>query len=775
MRKILFPLTLIFASASILVAQDGKRITLSGLGSDVTVRRDHRGTPYIEAKNDADLYFAQGYVTASDRLWQMDLMRRLARGETAEIFGAAGLEQDKRWRRFGFAGIADASLKELSPRLRKALDDYARGVNAFIAALDDKTTPIEFRILQYKPRDWTPSDTIVIGKILADALSTTWHNDILRAKLKQELSPAKFADLNNQTTPYDLILFGSDTAPPAALRAGLPGVSSSIVASAESDAEIRRQGLSLIGIYAEDLAASNNWAISGRRTADGKPLLANDPHLAPAAPGIWYMTQLSTPTMRVAGVTVPGSPGIILGHNEHIAWGATNVGPDAQDVYEETFNAAGEYKTPTGWAMPNVRRQAINVRTNLLTTGTTPTALEVIETRNGVIVLQENGKKYALKWTAREPANMEFEAFYGINRAKNWGEFKSALKTYGGATQNFIYADAKGHIGWYAAGRVPLRRKGQGAFPYDGATTDGDWVGYIPFGELPNLYDPPSGLIVTANQRIVGTDYKYQQMARDIASPWRARRIFELLNAKTRITMDDVRDVQLDALSLPLDMFAKAVVASGKVSPATLDALKSWDGRMTADSRGALLANEIRNCVANKIADDNPPVPAGIIRERIVERAIREKLDRWLPSQYSTDDQLYKACDDASRAALSDPKRLGPDPVAWTWGRVFQSRFPHPLAGVPLIGMQFATPVIGLDGSGTSPNVGSGVSMRHIASPGNWDATRLVIPLGESGDPRSPHFKDQFEGWRTGAPMVFPFSKKSVAAAAKETLILAPK
>lgn len=776
MRKTLIAFVFVVVVSPLVIWAQGGKLVLPGLKSEVTARRDTRGIPYIEALNDADLYFAQGYITASDRLWQMDLMRRLARGETAEIFGAQGLEQDKRWRRFGFGEVANQSLGQLSPELRQALNDYTRGVNAYIASLDDKSLPVEFRILQYKPRQWAATDTLVIGKILADALSTTWQNDVLRATLQKSLSPQKFADLNGQVTPYDVLLVGKDAGATRGEMAANVEASAHLTADAKSDADIRAQGLASVGLYAEDLAASNNWVISGKRTADGKPILANDPHLAPTAPGIWYLSHLSTPSMRVSGVTVPGVPGIILGHNEFIAWGATNVGPDVQDVYEETFNETGEYKTPTGWQKPTVRHETINVRGNVLTVGTTPTTFDVTETRNGVIVSEENGKKYALKWTARDPKNQEFEAFFGLNRAKNWDEFKNALKTYGGATQNFVYADVKGPIGWYAAGKIPLRRKGDGSYPYDGSTSDGDWVGYIPFEELPNLYDPPSGLIVTANQRTVGTDYKYYpQFARDIAMPWRARRITELLNPKTKITMDDVRDVQYDVFSIPLDMFAKAVAKSGNVSPETLAVLKDWDGRMTADSRGAVLANELRNCVANKIADDNKPVPAGIIRERIVERAIREKLDRWLPSGYSSDDQLFKACDDSSRASLADPKRLGPDPTTWTWGRIFQSRFPHPLATAPLIGMQFATPIVGLDGSGTTPDVGSNVSMRHIASPGNWDSTRHVIPLGESGDPQSPHFKDEFDAWRTGTPMIFPFTKAAVEKTATEVWILSPK
>jgi penicillin amidase len=235
--------------------------------------------------------------------------------------------------------------------------------------------------------------------------------------------------------------------------------------------------------------------------------------------------------------------------------------------------------------------------------------------------------------------------------------------------------------------------------------------------------------------------------------------------------MDDVRDAQYDDLNMPLDMLAKVIVKNGSASADTLEVLRTWDGRMTPESRGAVLANEIRNCVGNKIAEENKPIPASIIRERIVERAVRENLERWMTGG----NQLFKACDASVRASLADPKRLGPDPATWTWGRMWVSRFQHPLAAAPLIGMQFATPAVPLSGSGQTPNVGSAVSMRLIASPGNWDATRHVIPLGESGDPQSPHFKDQFDAWRTGTPMIFPFTRSAVEAAAKEVQTLSPR
>jgi penicillin amidase len=760
--RTLFTTTVIVTFLSIVSVFSQTETHVNGLFSNVTVRRDSRSIPYIEATNDKDLYFAQGYETARDRLWQMDLLRRVARGQTSEIFGRPTLEEDKRWRRFGFAKVAEDSLGYLSPELRSALEAYAGGVNAYIASLDDKTIPVEFRILQYRPTPWKSTDTIVIGKILADALSTTWRYDLLQASLAS-FDKEKVADLTNEITPYDVVLFGKDV-PVTKIAAKAITVSESLLAAAETDEAIRKASLERVGLDAEGLAASNNWVIAGSRTADGKPILANDPHIAPSVPGIWYMSHLSTPSMRVSGVTFPGVPGIVLGHNDFIAWGATNVGPDVQDLYIEDLNSPA-----------TTRKETINVRSNILKPDTEAVDLDVVVTRHGPIIVQDSGKNYSLQWTALDPKNNEFEAFFLANRAHNWEEFKKALKTYGGASQNFVYADVKGNIGWYAAGRIPLRRTGDGRLPYDGSTNDGDWVGYVPFEELPNLYNPKEGLIVTANQRTTGTNYKYHTIfSRDAASPWRARRIFDRLNAKSKLTMDDVRDTQYDTYNIPLASLAKKIVSLNAASPGTLNMFKSWDGNMTADSVAPLLANEIRNCIGNTIAAENKPIPASIIRERVLFRSIADEQARWLPKTYTSYADFFRGCETIAKRDLAASKRYGPDESKWTWGLATQSTFAHPLAAAPLIGGQFVVPSAPLNASGQTPNVGSGVSMRHITSPGNWDATRHVIPMGQSGDPKSPHYTDQFEAWRTGAPMIFPFSKQAVAAAAKDIVLLVP-
>ncbi|MBS1794579.1 MAG: penicillin acylase family protein [Acidobacteria bacterium] len=765
---------ILIAAAAAGAQTTAKTISVKGLQKTVTVRRDARSIPYIEAASDADLYFAQGFVTASDRLWQMDFMRRVARGQLSELFGERVLEEDKRWRRMGFSGIAERSMATLDPGLRKALEDYARGVNAYIATLDKSTLPVEFRVLQYEPTPWMATDTLCIGKILAEGLSSTWQQDLIRASIGF-LPADKLRDITNNTTPFDLVLYGKDKADAKTLTGGgnsVAAVPESLLKLAERDAELRKSSLERAGFYAEDLAASNNWVISGKRTADGKPLLANDPHLQPAAPNIWYLTHLSTPQNRVAGVTFPGVPGIVLGHNAFIAWGATNVGPDVQDLYRETFNDRGEYKTPAGWEKTIVRTELIKVRKNLLKPETETQTLTVEETRHGPLITDEVGQKWALKWTARDPENQEFEAFFKLNRARDWTEFENALKTYGGASQNFVYAAVKGNIGWYAAGKIPLRRTGDGSVPYDGATNEGDWTGYIPFGELPHLYNPPEGLIVTANQRTVGTDYKYYGiMTRDAANPWRARRIYELLKDRKNVTMDDVRDVQRDVFSRVYKDLADEIVKRGAASPETLAALGGWDGRMTADSKAGLIVNEIRMCVSKKIAEDSK-IPEWVARERLLYWVVKENSARWLPKSFNNYAELLKSCDESARKSLSDPKRFGADETKWRWGAQFAANFQHPLALAPLIGEQFKMRFTNVDGSPLTPNVGPYVSMRLIADPGNWDATRHVIPLGESGDPQSPFWKDQFELWRTGTPAIFPFTKAAVEKSATDVTLL---
>lgn len=815
-------------------AQSGPPAPLKivGLQDRVTVRRDERGIPYIQAKNDHDLYFAQGYVTASDRLWQMDVFRRNARGELAEIFGSAALEEDKRHRTLGFAQVAEAESAQASPQARGILQAYADGVNAYIASLDAKTTPPEFQLLQYKPKPWTPADSLLVVKNFFEALSSTWRLDVMRAALA-DLPAEKRAAILVENSPLDVLVVGSDRAkkptlktafvssktpftvgPSAAsggqvpflngtnrrTRAEANGSRMSANPAADSidllnllakDQETESSSLSRVGLYADSLAASNNWVVSGKHTASGKPLLANDPHLSPSAPSIWYMVHLTAPGVRVAGVTAAGLPGVVIGHNDQIAWGFTNVGPDVQDVYLETFDPkdAHRYLTPTGWQDAEVRHEEIKVRKGFTDSATDTQAFDVTVTRHGPIVLEKDGKRYALRWTALDPKLNNSTGVFWLNRARDWKEFTEALRNYTPPMQNMVYADVAGHIGYYAAGVVPIRKSGDGSVPYDGATDAGEWVDYIPFDKLPHVYDPPSGIVVTANQRIVGTDYPYF-LTHSWAQPYRARRIFDLLNQKPKLTADDFRAIQGDVYAIAGVTFTHAVAKTlqGQVGApedeklrAAVAAFEKWDGQLSVDSQVAPLVSELRIAFRTKI------INAAIGEERAktfgwsnfdttLDRIITEQPVSWLPKEFPSYAALLKTCFAEARQALA--KRFGADEAKWTWGNRNKANFPHPMANAPLVGLQFAIPPFPQSGTpflvGATVNVGSSVSMRLIADPGDWDKTQHGITLGESGLPTSAHWIDQLADWRAVTPRAFPFTEAAITKATKETLVLEP-
>jgi penicillin amidase len=788
-------------------------LALAGLRAPVTIRRDERGIPHIEASNEADLYFAQGYATASDRLWQMDLLRRTARGELAEIFGRPVLEEDKRHRILGFAALSESLVSRASNATRATLEAYARGVNAYIESRDgskDKALPVEFQILGYKPRPWVPADSLVLAKIFAETLSTTWQTDISRAMLA-DLPPARRAQLLPETSPLDVIVVGSDdpksqqpVSPPVRRKSGanvrVPSLSSfserervQLLEEVSRVTELTRSSLERVGLFMEDRAASNNWVASGARTASGKPLLANDPHLPASAPSIWHMAHLRAPNLNVAGVTAPGAPGIIIGHNEHIAWGATNLGPDVQDLYLEKFSADKKnfYETPAGLREAEVRREEIKVRKGLTDASTETVTLDVTVTRHGPIILEREGKRYALRWTALDPKTIEFDAFYQINRARNWNEFRAALGNYTGPTQNFVYADTAGHIGYYGAGAIPVRQSGDGSVPYDGATDAGEWTSFIPFNDLPHVYDPPSGLIVTANSRVVGRSYPYH-LTHEWADPYRARRIYDLLSKERKLTGEIFRVVQGDTYSIGGATFAREAAkllrtTMTSTTPdekfrASLALLENWDGQVNADSQAAPLVAEMRTAFRRRV------ITAALGAERarafrwassdlFFTRVVSEHPAEWLPKEFKDYGALMRACLADAQEALA--KRPGANETAWTWGRYAPARFQHPLAIVPFIGQQFTVAPFPVNGSGFSAgatvNAGTSVSMRLIADLSDWEKTRQGIALGVSGDPASPHWIDQLADWRAVTPRVFPFSAKAVLAASHETLVLAPK
>ncbi|MBA2528000.1 MAG: penicillin acylase family protein [Pyrinomonadaceae bacterium] len=777
------------------VTAESQTVQVQGLREGVVVRRDERGIPYITASNDEDLYFAQGYATAADRLWQMDLLRRTARGELAEIFGNNALEEDKRHRTFGFAQTADAEVTQAAPATRAILEAYARGVNAYIDGLEGRSLPPEFQILQYKPRPWTPSDSLVVVKLFFESLSNTWRLDVMREALA-DLPPEKRAALMPVTSPLDLLVVGKDikkstistpvSAPPERT------VSVETLRFLKSDEERMSQSLGRVGLAAENLAASNNWVVSGKHTASGKPLLANDPHLAPSAPPIWYLIHLKAPGVRVAGVTAPGFAGVVIGHNDRIAWGFTNVGPDVQDLYIEKFDLSNprRYLTPTGWRDAEVRQEQIKVRKGFTDSATDTLTIDVTVTRHGPIVLEKDSKRYALRWTALDPKLNKATGVYELNRARNWREFTAAIRSYTPPMQNMVYADVDGHIGYYAAGMAPIRKSGDGSVPYDGSKDDGEWVSFIPFDKLPHVYNPPSGMVVTANQRIVGNDYPYF-LTHSWAQPYRARRILDLLKQKKRMTAKDFRAILGDTYSIAAATFAReaakslrghATSQSNEKLLETIAAFEGWDGRLNAEARVAPLVVQMRLAFRSKIINGAlGPERARLFAwsnfDTTLDRIITTQPSDWLPSGFKTYGDLYLACYEEGRQTLT--KSLGADETKWVWGEMVKARFPHPLAVAPLVGLQFTVPPVPQNGTGglagATVNVGAAVSMRLIADPSDWDVSQHGISLGQSGIPTSPHWTDQLADWRAVTPRAFPFSDAAIEKATKRTILLQPK
>jgi penicillin amidase len=779
-------------------ATQSSSIQMTGLRDRVTVRRDERGIPYIEAKNDEDLYFAQGYVTASDRLWQMDLWRRLIRGELAEVLGKPVLNQDKLHRTLGFGRIIDATATKLTPEMRTVLEAYARGVNAFIESRTSQNLPPEFLILQYKPKPWLPADSLSVGKLLYEILSDSWKYDVMRAAFAG-LPKEKRDALLPEISPLDVLVVGKDRAPKASnfvpTRHGA-AFDPALLAQLEELKNAQQSAFQLAG-FADHTSgdssvwtqASNNWVVSGKRTASGKPLLANDPHIPASAPNVWYMTDLRGPNHHVAGVTFPGTPGIVLGHNDHIAWGATNLGPDVQDVYLEKFDKGNprRYLTPSGWRDAEVRQEPIKVRKGFTDAATETQMHEVTVTRHGPIVLEKGGARYALRWPALDSNVAESEGLFRVNTARNWKEFTAALSKHSGPTQNFIYADTAGHIGYYGAGPIPIRRSGDGSVPYDGSTDDGEWTGFIAFNQLPHQLDPRSGMIITANQRVVGTDYPHF-LTHVWAQPYRARQIFELLSSKQKLTANDFRRILGDTYSLAGAIFARETVRTMNAQKmdekmrAAVNSFAGWDARLDSDSLVAPVVAQMRIAFRQRVlkAALGEELFNGFVwptSDLLIDRIITEQPREWLPKEFTSYPELLRASYADARQALK--KSLGEDEAKWTWGNMSPARFTHPLATAPLVGLQFSIPQFPHSGTpfqlGATVNVGGAVSMRLIADPGDWNKTQLGIPLGESGLPSSPHWKDQLDDWRAVTPRVFPFSEAAIAKATRQSLTMEPK
>jgi penicillin amidase len=525
---------------------------------------------------------------------------------------------------------------------------------------------------------------------------------------------------------------------------------------------------------------SNNWVVSGAHTATGKPLLANDTHLELSIPSIWYEIHLTAPGWNVKGFTLPGAPMVIIGHNDRIAWGFTNSGADVQDLFVETFNptSAEEYRVKGAWTRAQIIDETIHVK------GQPDEHLKITVTRHGPVVHREGDKAYALRWTATEPGGLA-NSYNWLGKARNWKEFRETMKRVWGPGQNAVYADVEGNIGYVMAARVPIRKKGHGEVPVPGDTDDYEWTGYIPFEQLPQALNPESGLIVTANARVVGPIYKPYLTDR-WEEPYRTARIYDLLHDRRDLRPEDMLKVQTDTYSYPHVFLADQLSAAAKTAKPKdarvqklIEGLKDWNGIADADSAEVSFLHAARRAALHILLEPSLGNETNLYQWRsttFLQKILTDRPAKWLPAAYKNYDELLVAAADAAVADLAERSKSG-HIEDWAWKRFNSLDMFHPIGREGLL-KRFLS-ITDKPQSGTQYSVRAatkthGPAMRFVGNPGNWDESILLITAGQSGQPGSSHYSDQFSYWYEGKPIFAAFSDAAEARARKHTLTLKP-
>ncbi|RZI42805.1 penicillin acylase family protein [Herbaspirillum sp. HC18] len=749
---------------------DGK-ITLKGLGGSVDIVRDAEGIPHIYAQSTDDAYFALGFVHAQDRLWQLELNRRIPAGRMAEILGPNALDADRFLRTLGVRRNAEKILANLAPETRAALDAYARGVNAW---LENRSGPLppEFILTGAPaPAPWQAVDSIGWQTMMAWDLGANWTQELLRMRLSQRLS---LAQINEFLAPYpgDSVVPTQDYTTLYRQLAGTTGQLAAVAAIAPPS-------------YVDGMG-SNNWVVSGDLSETGKPLLANDPHLGLSAPALWYFAHLSAPGLNVIGATLPGIPTVVLGRNDRIAWGFTNTAPDVQDLYIERLNPDDkrQYQTPGGWTEFKIRNETIKVK------GQADVTLEVRETRHGPVItgalpIMEkaplDAKKYAVSfaWTALRPDDLTLQAGLKFNRAQNWQQFIEGAKDFGSPQQSIVYADIDGNIGFVAPGRVPVRKPEndlKGLAPAPGWDARYDWAGFIPFDELPQKYNPVSHRIMTANHKIVDADYAHF-ITSEWTLPYRAQRIDALLDAKQKHSMSSFADIQKDHVSLAaqeiLPVLRKTMPKSDRAK-AALDTLAAWDGVMDMNRAEPLIYNAWMRMISRQIFVDE--LGEALMNDYWEQRNVhlptvnvlmnKDGQGRWCADVTLQVKGRKQTCDEVLSssldAALSDlAQRYGADMTKWRWGDAHVARSEHrPFAKVDVLAKYFDVRVPSA-GDTFTVNVGRhnlrdekapfanrhAPSLRALYDLSNLENSRFIHSTGQSGNLLSLLYRNFAQRW----------------------------
>lgn len=725
--------------------------SIAGLDGQVEIVRDADGVPHIFAATDHDALFALGYVHAQDRMWQMEFQRRVGAGRLSEVLGDATLDTDKFIRTIGFYRSAKEAWDALDDLTKQSLQAYVDGVNAWI---DEKhTLPPEFLILGFKPEPWTVYDSMVWAKMMSWDLGGNYDKELLRVKVVQAVGATRAAEL--------IPAYPTDGTTILASNSLAPDVASNLL---NIDNTLQTQ-FNLGGLD----VGSNNWVVSGNLTDTGLPILANDPHLGARIPSIWYLVEMQGDKLHAVGASFPGLPFLPIGHNENIAWGVTNLGPDVQDLYLEKINPENlnQYEVNGEWVDMTIVEEPIFVKGK-----DEPILWAARSTRHGPLISDVSGSapfSVAMQWTALDRNDTTVEAYMQLNYATNWDEFTTALEKYIAPSQNFVFADKAGNIGYYAPGKIPIRSQGDGSVPVPGWTDVYRWTGWIPFEDLPNAYNPEAGFVATANNRSVPDDYPYF-ITNDWAPPYRAERITELIKEMSsngeKISVADMAAIQADQIStetrdlLPL---LQSLTPADERQTKALAYLKDWDGSTAIDSVATSIYEAwtmefeqvlLEDDLSSSLYDDFVMREHPIFLKNVVNNPNNTWCDNFLTTPTET-------CNDAAGEALDRAldlltEKLGKNMKKWTWGSLHKTQYPHsPFSEVPAL-KRFFHREIANGGDKYTVNVAPPrysdafnqyhvPSYRHVVDMSNFDNSIFMHTTGQSGNVLSPHYDDLIE------------------------------
>ena len=788
--------------------QTSGTLTVAGLQHRVSVERDQWGVPHIAASTLHDVMFAQGYVTAQDRLFQMELNRRIAQGQLAQIFGAGNnnefVDADILLRTLGLYHVAQTQVTHISVITRALVQAYADGVNAFLTTHKDDL-PLEFTFLGITPAPWTQTDVLAAGTTIALSLDSAWYYKYTRALLQMKVGKAVANELfpvYPAENPTLLTLSSQATiSKPTALS------SSSTPDFTTLPADLLR-GVAAVHTLLGSTGASfgsNSWVVDGTRTVSGKPLLANDPHLDISMPATWYEIALHGPGLDVIGFSLPGTPGVLIGHNDHIAWGVTNVEADDTDLYLETLdpvNHPGQYRYNNHWLPLQIHQETISIRNQ-----SKPLTITIAATTDGPVMNSavSDLKHFApvsLKWTFLQPG-YTLAGFIQLDLATNWSQFLMALANIS-ISQNFVYADTEGNIGYRMSGMLPIRPLANSQLPVEGSTSTFEWQGYVPQEEMPTLFNPPTHVIITANNQIVPDTYPFY-----VTAYWdqgyRAQRISNLLAMTPHLSLADLERIQVDVYSIPAAKITPFFITAGRsASGDAADAaklLQGWNDAMTQDSTAASLYEItvsvlVREMLEPLLGKDLYNIYSSNYRGSGLFSLLINLLTKpaapffGITSQGQASARRDGAIVHALTEAMDQLRAgFGPDPSQWSWGRLHQAHFEHPLASVTLLNLIFGVAALERPGDSVTVNIGGDdafstdppnynqvtvPSMREIIDLSNLDKSLWIITTGESGQPFSAHYNDLNPLWNKNQYQQMGFSSQAGKQAIREVLILQP-